>query len=89
MKSPSRVQLFATSWTIIALQAPASMEYSRQEYWSGLPFHLDYGINSNLHAYNHTSMREYKARFLAIVTTQESLDWPVDLGLVPSLWLGG
>ena len=34
-------------------------------------------------------MREYKARFLAIVTTQESLDWPVDLGLVPSLWLGG
>ena len=28
---------FATQWTI-ALQAPLSMEFSRQEYWSGLPF---------------------------------------------------
>ena len=26
-----------TSWTI-AYQAPQSMEFSRQEYWSGLPF---------------------------------------------------
>ena len=29
--------LFATPWTI-AHQAPRSMEFSRQEYWSGLPF---------------------------------------------------
>ena len=28
---------FATSWTI-ARQAPLSMGFSRQEYWSGLPF---------------------------------------------------
>ena len=27
----------ATPWTV-ALQAPQSMEFSRQEYWSGLPF---------------------------------------------------
>ena len=33
----SRVQLFATPLTI-ACQAPLSMEFSRQEYWSGLPF---------------------------------------------------
>ena len=33
----SRVQLFVTSWTI-AHQAPPSMGFSRQEYWSGLPF---------------------------------------------------
>ena len=33
----SPVQLFATLWTV-ALQAPLSMEFSRQEYWSGLPF---------------------------------------------------
>ena len=32
----SRVQLFATPWTV-ALQAPLSMAFSRQEYWSGLP----------------------------------------------------
>ena len=32
----SHVQLFVTLWTI-ALQAPLSMGFSRQEYWSGLP----------------------------------------------------
>ena len=33
----SHVQLFATLWTV-ACQAPLSVELSRQEYWSGLPF---------------------------------------------------
>ena len=28
---------FVTPWTV-ACQAPLSMEFSRQEYWSGLPF---------------------------------------------------
>ena len=37
MKSLSRVRLFATPWTV-ARQAPLSMGFSRQEYWSGLPF---------------------------------------------------
>ena len=36
MKSLSHVRLFATPWTV-AYQAPLSMEFSRQEYWSGLP----------------------------------------------------
>ena len=36
MKSLSRVQLFSTPWTA-AYQAPPSMGFSRQEYWSGLP----------------------------------------------------
>ena len=31
------VQLLATPWTV-AHQAPLSMGFSRQEYWSGLPF---------------------------------------------------
>ena len=31
------IQLFVTSWTVIH-QTPLSMEFSRQEYWSGLPF---------------------------------------------------
>ena len=35
--SLSRVRLFVTPWTV-AHQAPPSMEFSRQEYWSGLPF---------------------------------------------------
>ena len=37
VKSLSRVRLFATPWTV-ACQAPLSMGFSRQEYWSGLPF---------------------------------------------------
>ena len=37
MSSLSRVRLFATSWTI-AHQPPLSVEFSRQAYWSGLPF---------------------------------------------------
>ena len=37
MKSLSHVQLFMTPWTV-AQQAPPSMEFSRQVYWSGLPF---------------------------------------------------
>ena len=37
VKLLSRVQLFVTPWTV-AYQAPSSMGFSRQEYWSGLPF---------------------------------------------------
>ena len=35
----SRIQLFVTLWTV-AHQASPSMGFSRQEYWSGLPFFL-------------------------------------------------
>ena len=37
VKSLSRVRLFATPWTV-AYQAPPSMGFFRQEYWSGFPF---------------------------------------------------
>ena len=37
VKSLNHVRLFATPWTI-AYQAPLSMGFSRQEYWSGSPF---------------------------------------------------
>ena len=37
VKSVSHVQLFVTPW-IVAYQAAQSMEFSRQEYWSGLLF---------------------------------------------------
>ena len=37
MNSLSRVRLLVTAW-IVAHQAPQSMEFSRQEHWSGLPF---------------------------------------------------
>ena len=37
VKSLSRVQLFGTPWTV-AYQAPLSLGFSKQEYWSWLPF---------------------------------------------------
>ena len=37
VKSLSRVRLFPTPWTV-ARHAPLSMGFSKQEYWSGLPF---------------------------------------------------
>ena len=37
MKSRTSVRLFETPWTV-AYQAPPSMEFSRKEYWSRLPF---------------------------------------------------
>ena len=37
VKLLSRVRLFATPW-IVAYKAALSMEFSRKEYWSGLPF---------------------------------------------------
>ena len=40
----SRVQLLVTPWTV-ALQAPLSMGFSRQEYWSGLPVPFSRGTS--------------------------------------------
>ena len=50
-KSLSRVRLLATPWTA-AHQAPLPMGFSRQGYWSGVPFPLDgEGLfNSSLHS---------------------------------------
>ena len=44
MKSLSRVRLLATPWSA-AHQAPPSMGFSRQEYWSGVPY---WGLNFNI-----------------------------------------
>ena len=39
----SHVQCFATLWTVTC-QALLSMEFSRQEYWSGLPFPIPFSL---------------------------------------------
>ena len=54
VKSLNRVWLFVTPWTV-AHQAPLSMEFSRQDYWSGFHFLLrgelpDSGIELRLSA---------------------------------------
>ena len=37
VQSLSHIQLFVTPWAIVH-QAPLSIGFSKQEYWSGLPF---------------------------------------------------
>ena len=45
VKLLSCVRFFATPWTV-AYQAPLSMGFSRQEYWSGLPFPSPGALNN-------------------------------------------
>jgi len=47
VKSLSHVQLFTTPWTV-ANQAPTSMGFSRQEYWSGLPFPMPKNVQTTI-----------------------------------------
>ena len=70
VKSLSCVQLIATPWTA-AYQAPPSMGFSRQEYWSGLPFpspmtNLD-SILKNRDITLPTKVRLVKAMIFAVV----------------------
>ena len=63
VKSLSRVWLFATPWTA-AYQAPPSMGFSTQEYWSGVPFpspmHTTiYKINDHNLLYSTGNLNQY------------------------------
>ena len=79
----SHVQLFATLWTI-AHQAPLSMDFSRQEYWSGLPCPPpgdlpDPGIETNVSYVSCTG-------FFTTSATWEAHSWSHPL-LIPDLFL--
>ena len=50
----SHVQLFANPWTV-ALQAPLSMGFPRQEYWSGLSFPSPEDLSSWTRNWTHVS----------------------------------
>ena len=72
-KSLSRVRLFATPWTV-AYQAPPPMGFSRQGYWSGLPFpspgtclilkEAEQRNSAWAKRYNHTSQYHFRASLL-------------------------
>ena len=59
VKLLSHVQLFATPWTAV-YQAPPSIGFSRQEYWSGLPLSspTEGQWYSNEHKQNHIRIQE-------------------------------
>ena len=78
----SRVWLFVTPWTI-AHQAPLSMGFSRQEYWSGFPYPSPGNLTDpGIKATSPTSPA------LTLFTT--SLTWEASqrcwICLLPSLW---
>ena len=71
----SHVQLFATPWTV-ARQAPLYMGFSRQEYWSGLPFPSPVDLpNPGIEPGSPTA-----GRFFTIWATREALITRVDPG---------
>ena len=65
----SCIQLFMTPWTV-GNEAPLSMEFSRQEYWSGLPS-TSPGASSPPR--NRTPVLLHQGRFFTTWTTQEAL----------------
>ena len=83
----SHVQLFGTLWTI-ALQAPLSMGFSRQEYWSGLAFYpprdlLDTGMEPTSPMSQNQGSRIITGWFLPRWDRHSVLEYPED-----SYWEG-
>ena len=72
VKSLNRVWLFATPWTA-AYQAPPSMGFSRQEYWSGVPLMLLRSSNSYLTQVGSISKGKRLQIVTAIMETLNSL----------------
>ena len=62
VRSLSCVQLLRSHGLTIAYQAPPSMGFSRQEYWNGLPFHMQiysftYNTYAQTYAYPYTCIQ--------------------------------
>ena len=75
VKSLSRVQLFVTPWTA-AYQAPPSMGYSRQEYWSGVPLpspSIYVSIRYLFFSFWPTSLRIIGSGFICLVRTDSNI----------------
>ena len=61
----SRVRLCATPWTA-AYQAPPSMGFSRQEYWSGLPLPKLLTLGKDKHVFGYTKRPRQEEPFFWI-----------------------
>ena len=77
VKSLSRVRLLATPWTA-AYQAPPSMGFSRQEYWSGVPLPstaLKMVENKNQKTHTSVAPSAWKTLFFTFVFFYSTLGW--------------
>ena len=78
MKSLSCVRLLATSWTE-AHQAPLSMGFSRQEYWSGVPLpSLMYPFRTSLIKFTDDKILVSSVQFSSVAQSCPTLRDPVD-----------
>ena len=75
VKSLSRLRLFATPWTV-AYQAPPSMGFSRQEYWSGVP------VPSPSHGFQWEGLRKADG-FSLFGPLPKSVGWLLGAGPYP------
>ena len=71
-QSLSHVQLLATPWTITH-QTPLSMGFTRQEYWSGLPFSSPIGENTLYHIQNLAWIKDKNVRAKNTKLLQEKI----------------
>ena len=67
----SCVQFFATLWTV-ACQTPPCMEFSKQEYWSELPFSFP---GESPQSRDQTWVSRIAGRFFSIWATREALNY--------------
>ena len=67
----SHVQLLAALWTI-ACQAPLTMEFSRQEYWSGLPSPSPGDLPNSGRGLNQSLLWELRSRNVGDIGTEHS-----------------
>ena len=75
MKSFSRVRLLVTPWTA-AYQAPPSMGFSRQEYWSGMPLpsphHVLGTLKPNLNSFE-PLLADHRCKAVPLTTASREL----------------
>ena len=72
VKSLCRVRIFVTSWTV-AYQAPLSVGFSRQEYWSGLPFPISICYFIGYHSY---ALSIFNCISFLFIDTLQTGSWP-------------
>ena len=79
MKSLSHVQLLMTPWTV-AYQAPPSIGFSRQEYWSGLPFPSPINILGKLFLSGGSMEKMFLCPFQLLEA--DHILWPMALSVI-------
>ena len=73
--SLSPVWLFVTPWTV-ALQTPLSVEFSRQEYWQGLPFPLQEVFPTRDQAHILLNLHHWQVDSLPLALPWEAPEFP-------------